>query len=225
MIRHCLLIAASSLLILPALVRANTDPDIGVLGGDPTCTPVNVTSINPTVQPNGTNCFVITNNSGAVINSLDFDMTINSGLIEQGVNVVGPGGTPVFTISQLDNGYFLHTSLTYNDGNGDLNFKFFGINNADGDETCGLPGSPANCEIGEREGIPVNGVFTIELTGWVNSLTVNDPTQIYNNEPSVTSNFTTVPEPSTSFALAIAFLLIAGLAEFRRRRSGASARF
>jgi len=211
MLRHYLLTAAS-LLILPGLVRANTDPSIGILGGDPTCDQtidVNVTSINPTVQPKGiagTTCFIITNNSGATINGLDFDMTINSGLVDAGLNVTGSGG--IFSISQLDpSGYFLHTSLTYTNSSGDLNFDFFGVKKADGDESCGFPGSPSDCEINEQEGIPKGGIFTLELTGWVNSLTVSDPINVYLGLPDVTSSFTTVPEPSSSIAVVIVFWL------------------
>ncbi len=219
-----MLVAAGWLLAFSGTAMANmADPSIGVLGGDPPCTQtfdINVTNINPSVQPqgiSGTTCYIITNNSGGIISSLDFGMTINTGLESiDGLNVTGAGG--IFSIQQLDtSGYFKHTSLTYNDTTGDLGFEFFGVNKADGDEHC-----PGDCEINEQEGIPPGGIFTLELTGWVSGLSVNDPVQVYPGLPDVTSTFTTTPEPSTWLVLMIGFLAIAGVVELRRRRASRS---
>ncbi len=220
MLRCYLLISVGCLIAAPNIAMA---VGIGVKGGDPTCgqtSDVNLTGVNQTVEPDGFSgitCFIVTNNTSAIVTSLNFDMTINTGLTQDGLNVVGPGG--IFSISQIGGaGYFLNTALTYNTNTGDLNFDFSGVNKPDQDEQCPHP----DCEINEQEGIPPGGVFTIELSGWVDNLSVNDPINIYKNLPDVTTTFS--PEPSTVFSLIVGLLLLVGVVEFRRRRSSASSR-
>lgn len=236
MLRRYLLIAVGCLIAVPNIAMASLG--IGVKGGDPTCGDGQTFDIDLTgasesvqsqdVQPDGfsgTTCFIVTNNTSGIVNSLDFDMTINAGLVTpDDLNVVGPGG--IFSISQIGGaGYFLHESLTYNNGSGNLNFDFFGVKPPDGDESCGFSYSPKNCEINEQEGIPPGGIFTIELTGWVSNYSVSDPIQVYGNLPNYSTSFTETPEPSTFFALAVGFLVIAAVVESRRRRSLRSSHF
>ena len=218
MLRRYLLIAVACLIAVPGVVMANlADPGIGVKGGDPTCDQtidVNLTNINPTIQPQndpGLTCYIVTNNAGAIVTSLDFDMTIDTGLSHSKV-------ASFFSIAQLDpHGYFLHDTLTYTPSNGDLNFDFFGVKKPDGDEGCGPHQDP---DINEQEGIPAGCVFTVELKGWVDNL---DDGKIYGSgEPVFKNSFTTAPEPSTLFLLGIGLLLLAGVVEFRRRSSVSS---
>ena len=158
MLRHYLLIAVGCLIAVPNIAMA---VGIGVKGGDPTCgetSDVNLTSINQTVEPDGFSgitCFIVTNNTSAIVTSLDFDMTINTGLTQDGLNVVGPGG--IFSISQIGGaGYLLNTALTYNTNTGDLNFDFSGVNKPDQDEQCPHP----DCEINEAGGHSAWGVYS-----------------------------------------------------------------
>jgi hypothetical protein len=215
MLRRYLLIAAGCLMAIPSVAMADlADPGIGFQGGDPPCDfSINVTDINPTIQPQntaGTTNYCVTNNAGAIITSLDFDMTIATGLSKSFVD-------SIFSISQISGkADFLHDTLTYTSSTGDLNFDFFGVKKPDGDEGC--PGKSA--DIGEREGIPAGCVFTIELSGWVDNL---DNGRIYGSGlPDFKSSFTTAPEPSTLLLQGIGLLLLAAVVEFRRRSSASS---
>ena len=124
MLRRYLLIAAGCLMAVPNIAMADlVDPGIGFKGGDPPCDfNINVTDINPTIQPqnnSGTTNYCVTNNSGAIITSIDFDMTIDKNLSLSLVD-------SVFSISQPNTtADFLHDTLTYTPSTGDLNFDFF----------------------------------------------------------------------------------------------------
>jgi hypothetical protein len=222
MIRNYVLAAVSCLLALPALA-----PAIGIeaIGGDPPL-PLLITTQFGQVQatsetfcgavaglPEGDCTFVFDNNTGAIVTGLDFNMDIVTGLTKAEI-------ADTFTCNQGGRGYFLNCAVTYNSTTGDLDYLFSGVKPPDGDETCGLPRSPRDCEINEQEGIPLDGIFRIELTGWVADATVGDPTMVFPNGqlPVFTDTFTT-PEPSSFFSVGIGLLLLAGVFQFRRRKA------
>jgi hypothetical protein len=200
-------LSTAALFALSGVAMANMDPSIGVVGGDPpSCNTILVTDINAQVQPTLGSCFIVTNNAGAIIDSLEFDMTIETGLNPATVQ-------SQFTINQGSGvGYFLNETVSYTPANGALGFDFFGVKKSDKDEAC--PGGDA--DINEQEGIPAGCVFTINLNGWTSS----DP-GFYDSRPTFTNSFTTVPEPSTPLTLMIALLGVAGVFEYRRRRTSA----
>ncbi len=221
MIRNYVLAAVSCLLALPALA-----PAIGIeaIGGDPP-NPLLISTQFGQVQatsetfcgsaatpplPEGDCTFVFENNTGAIVNSLEFNMDIATGLTKADI-------ASTFTCSQGGLGYFLHCAIAYNSTTGDLDYLLSGVKPPDGDEKC-----PGDCEINEQEGIPLDGIFRIELTGWVATATVGDPMMVFpNGLPSFTDSFTT-PEPSSLFTLGIGCLLLAGVVEVRRRRKALS---
>jgi PEP-CTERM motif-containing protein len=224
MVRNYVLAAVSCLLVLPGIASA-----IGIeaIGGDPP-DPLSLTTSIGTVQatpsefcgaaatpalPAGDCTFIFENNTGLIVTGLDFNFDIATGLTQAEIN-------DTFTCSQGGAGYFLNCAITYTASTGDLNYQFSGVKPPDGDETCGLPGSPSDCEINEQEGIPLDGIFRIELTGFLADATVGDPISVFpNGLPEISSDFTTTPEPSTLFPLGIGLLLLAGAFQFRRRKA------
>jgi hypothetical protein len=196
------------------------DPFVDVFGGDPTEV-INLGGITNgfvNVQPNDnadTTIYQLFNDTGSIVTSLKIETTIDTGLNAFFVEHTA------FSISQGGAGYFKNQSLTYTPGTGDLIFSFSGVNPGNGDETCGLPGSPADCEINEQEGIPPGGTFTVQLGGWSNNASFNG-TPLYSGQPHFTDSFTDeAPEPAMFLASGAGLLLIVGMVQFRRRRLAA----
>jgi hypothetical protein len=220
--------AAFGLLFVPGIATAI---GIGVIGGDPTATAFDVSTQLGVVQPTSSNCdpttgdctFVFNNDTGAIINSLMFSVTIAPNLTDPPASdndLVADN----FTCSQntVTSGYFETCNVTYDASTGLLTYSFSGVTTADNDETC----PDKDCELGEKEGIPPAAPgypqFRIELTGWLADATVNDPMPIFpNGLPTITGTFTTVPEPSTLFVLVVGMVLLLGAVELRRRRVAA----
>jgi hypothetical protein len=98
------------------------------------------------------------------------------------------------------NGYFKNCSVSFDPIAGSTNvelvYNYSGVNPPDGDEA--PTDYPKNHgEIGEYEGIPPDGVFTIELEGWsgpLKSLTLN-------------TSYVLAPEPSAAIILLTELLL------------------
>ena len=229
MLRRYLLIAVGCVVAVPNIAMA---VGIGVKGGDPIGTTFDVSTQLGVVQPTSSSCdattgdctFIFNNDTGAIISSLMFSVTIAPNLTDPGPNdndLVADN----FQCSQdsATTGYFKTCNVAYDPTSGLLTYSFSGVNSSDRDESC-----PAkDCELGEKEGIPPAALgypqFRIVLTGWLANATVNDPQPIFpNGLPTVTSDFTTIPEPSTLFALVVGMVLLLGAVELRRRRAPAA---
>ncbi len=96
------------------------------------------------------------------------------------------------------NGYFKNCSVSFDSipdsSNVELVYTYSGVNPPDGDEA---PGNPNGGEIGEYEGIPPDGVFTIELEGWSGPL----------ESLSLSTTYVLAPEPSAAIILLTELLL------------------
>lgn len=203
-------LAVCFLVVLPLIAQTQ--------GGDPKIltTPDAITLIQPItdigdVQPCGAGSefcqFDFSNNTGAIIDSLTFDVTFADGIPQGATFQVSDPNIPA---SENCGGYFLVCTTTV-DGNSVI-FSFSGVNPPDGDETPGQPNFDQ--EIGEQEGIPPTGDFFIDLEGWTNTPGGPD----YFDGVSFQNSFTTVPEASSALILLTELLLLAGvLAIFRRR--------
>jgi len=213
--------AAASLLALPGIASAI---GIGVIGGDP---PGLVTTDLGDVQATSSSCdssgdctFVFNNNTGGIITSLTFSADIATGLTMTQVD-------STFSCTQDVVGYFLGCNVGYDSTTGLLTYNFAGVLPPQAAETC----PTGNCAPDQR-GIPPDTVITdpefhIDLTGWVATATVPDSNMMVfpgGKLPIFTDSFTATPEPSALAFLGIAFLLIVGGAQLRRRKLTASRR-
>jgi len=98
------------------------------------------------------------------------------------------------------NGYFKNCSVSFDSipdsSNVELVYAYSGVNPPDGDEAPGdYPGNDG--EIGQYEGIPPDGVFTIELEGWSGPL----------KNLSLNTSYVLAPEPSAAIILLTELLL------------------
>ena len=211
MLRNCLLLVAIGLLPLPAILQAKPiDPGIIVDSTDPPAINLfGVTNGINGVQPTGDAAVVyqLEDNTG-IIQSLTFDLTINTGLPQKDIR----NG---FSCGQNGRGYFLHCTITYDPNTGDLKYMFFGVRPPEGDELC----PQKDCEVNEQEGIPPGGTFFVHLNGWVSDATVGDPDTLYSGLPEFSNSFVATPEPSALWVVGIALLLLASVVELRRRRN------
>jgi hypothetical protein len=194
-----LLLVCSLMIGLSAVTLAQSlppDPEILIdTGGDP----MNITTGISQVQANGSPLvsydFV---NDTSLLTSFMFETMVNKGL--------DPWlATHVFFGCLNPGGYFLNCSVNYNPTTGDLKYLFSGVLPPDGDETPG-PGFDPTGEVGEHEGIPTGGVFHITMVGWIDG---GYGGLLYQNRPTFSNSFTTVPEP-TSFLSFLAELLLMG---------------
>jgi len=208
MFRNYLLIAACGLFALAGVAMADTqDPGIAVIDGDPP-PPMDITTNLGNIQPNGNGSvtFDFINNSGGIVDQLEFTVTIAKGLSQSLIN-------SAFSISQGGAGYFLHDTISYNSSTGVLSYDFYGIKPSDGDEGC-----HQDPEINEQEGIPLCGVFHVTLTGWVNNANFGG-TPLYTGLPTFTNSFMDAPEPSTIAFSGLGLLMLAAVVERRRRKA------
>jgi hypothetical protein len=171
--------------------------------------------------------FSYENDTGAVINSLEFDALIATGLgdttiVNGAVTSGAPAGSNTiyqnFTCDQIA-GFFQNCTITYNSTTGDLSYLFAGIG----------PPSPPNANInfgdwqGEKAGIPAcpaqyastptqcydpsgldydRGLFTLDFQNFNTNPDYTNP----NSPPTFTGSYT-VATPEPSFVL----LLVSGL--------------
>jgi hypothetical protein len=159
------------------------------------------------VQPDGTSTslvFDFKNDTGGIVTSLTFDTTINKSLSQDQIN--SGFGCPE------DSHYFLSCDTPYDPTTGALQYRFFGVNPADGDEMSG------DTEFGEYEGIPLGGDFKVTLQGWTTGATAGDGTALFNGVPKLSNGFT-APEPSQLLLLAVECLLLVSIAGIIRRRA------
>ena len=206
-----LVVVCAFLLAIPAVTRADVvtgDPEIGLdSGGDA----LNLsTSIN-VVQPSGANPlhFSFFNDLDGIVTSLTFNSIIAQNLTDA---EIASFGCP----TAAHNGYFLSCLVSYTGTTGALQYQFSGVHPSDGDENFPVDG---DTEFGEFEGIPIGGTFTITLDGWVAGATAPDGHQLYSNLPTFQNNFTSTPEPSLVWLLAVQFLLLVSIAGVVRRRA------
>jgi hypothetical protein len=184
-----------------------TDPQILIdTGGDPLSLSTQINN----VQPDGTNPlqFSFVNDLNGIVTSLTFDTTINMGLTPAEITSGFSCPTP--------QGYFLSCAVNYTQSTGDLQYHFFGVNPADGDENFS---TSHDNEFNQFEGIPIGGDFTITLNGWVDGAQGSDGKALYANLPMFDNSFTATPEPSLVVLLAIQGLLLVGVASVVRRRA------
>jgi hypothetical protein len=169
------------------------------------------------VQPSATNSDVVVeylNLTGTLIDDLVFSTQINAGLSDATLEA-----DKAFTCDAPD-GYFLSCAVTYNQ-NGTLTYYYYGVNPPDYQD---LPGVVIFEDIlGQgfgNTGIPELGLFSIELSGWTPSLTING-TQFYSGEPTMSNAYNApvnVPEASAVLILLTELLLLAGVLYLFRRR-------
>jgi hypothetical protein len=204
-----LLLVACLAVSSPLLVRADSlDPGMTIDSGDPP--PPTDLSVGVDFTPDDTlssQAFDYFNDLTGVVTS--FTLT----------TFVAPNyNTSLLSCNPGD--YFLHCSISYvtetvnNKLEGALTYSFFGTNPLDGDEKCSM--FDPTCESGEKEGIPIDGLFHFELTGWT------DQTGLYtaNNPPvDVHGTFTLSPEPSMFEVTGAALLLLFGVVSLRRRKA------
>lgn len=210
--KTCVAFVLCCLAISPVMLRADAlDPGMTIDAGDPP--PPTDLSVGVDFTPNASDqaqAFDYINNLNGIVTS--FTLTTD----------VAPNFTGPLTC-QEPSSYFKDCSVSYvtetigSSMVGVLTYKFFGVNPPDGDERCS--NSNPSCEAGEQEGIPINGVFHFELTGWT------DATGLYtqSNPPvPVIGTFTLTPEPSTFYSAGIGFLVLVGMAGYRRRKAAAA---
>jgi hypothetical protein len=176
------------------------DPRILIdTGGDP----LNVTTGLNQVQSDGS-AFVSYDfvNDTALLTSFLFETMVNKNL--------DPWlATHVFFGCDEPSGYFLDCSVNYDPSTGHLAILFSGTLPPDGDE-----GPGQDSEIGEHEGIPTGGTFHISLLGWIDG---GYGGLLYQERPTFTNSFTTVPEPSSVLSLLSELTLLAGIVFLSRR--------
>jgi hypothetical protein len=181
-----------------AAMASLVDPGMVIDSGDPNPIPIS-TGIN-TVAANGITdplTFDFVNDLNQIIIGFTFQTTVAPHLT-----------SPNFF--SCSSGYFLHCEADYNSTTGNLEYIFSGVHPSDHDEACGH-----DIEHNEKEGIPLCGKFHITLTGWTNATGLYDDT----HRPGAFINTVeAVPEPSSVFMVLTGLLLLAGVAELRRRR-------
>jgi hypothetical protein len=203
---YLFLLAAVS---FPALANPTpTDPEILI---DTGCCSDSLSTKFGEVQPSSTNSspfFDFINDTGRVVTSLTFNMTVNAGLTDAEVHS---------GFSCPAQGYFLSCVLFYNMENGALQYNFSGVNPADGDENYPVDHDTEN---GQNEGIPIGGDFKVTLQGWSLGATAGDNAPLFGATlPSFENGFTVTPEPSQLVLLAVECLLLISIAGIIRRRS------
>lgn len=161
------------------------------------------------IQPNGSATTVFDdfkNDTGGIVTSLTFSMTIAKGLNSDQISSGFSCPSPMLK-------YFLSCATPYDPISGLLQYQFFGVNPADGDDDATDPAS-------EQEGIPIGGDFKITLQGWTVDATVGDEnTPLFDQATFQFDNtFTATPEPSQLVLLAVASLLLVSIAGIIRRR-------
>jgi hypothetical protein len=161
------------------------------------------------IQPNGNFTTVFDNfknDTGGIVTSLTFTMTIAKGLTSDQISSGFSCPSPMVK-------YFLSCATPYDAGSGLLQYEFFGVNPADGDDNASDPPT-------EQEGIPVGGDFKITLVGWTAGATVGDNNTPLFDQSSFHFNntFTATPEPSQIVLLVVASLLLVSIAGIIRRR-------
>lgn len=188
--------------VVPALadVVDPTDPNIFIDSGDPAPIPITV-GINE-ITPNNTftDRIDFINDTNAIVAGFLFETTVSK-------NFTGP--------LTCGSGYFLHCKVTYTASTGDLIYDFFGVNPPDHDEIASI-----DSERGEHEGIPLDGLFHITLTGF------DTGTGLYNSPGDIktfNASYTLTPEPSTIGFLGAGLLALGIAVRYRRRKSAAAA--
>jgi MYXO-CTERM domain-containing protein len=193
------LLAAGVVPVMADTVPDN-DPFIFIDAGDPP-PPIPISTGINEVQSNGTllQTFDFINDTNAVITGFEFQTTV----------------VPGFPTSLLNcaSGYFLHCTVDYNSKTGSILFDFYGVNPPDGDEVASI-----DTEAGEKEGIPLDGVFHITLGGWNFLYNADHPIM-----PFVDSFTVATPEPSSLGFMAAGLLLLAGALRYRRRKTALQA--
>jgi len=170
--------------------------------------------------------FEFENDTGAVINSLEFDATIQSGLNVS--NVLAN-----FQCAQLDvnnnpvPGFFQSCTVTYNTTTGELSYLFAGTGPPNGpnfninfgdwqNEQAGIPSCPAGEPPSYCNGGPDTdrGLFALEFAGFQAGSPASADYTDPNSPPSFMGSYTAIPEPS------YVLLLVSGLffLWFARRR-------
>jgi hypothetical protein len=167
------------------------------------------------LQPDGTNpsiSLVFKNDTGGIVTSLTFDAFIQAHLTDTQVHSgfsCQPDAGNHFAL-------FLSCGVDYTASTGELKYQFFGVNPADGDEN--FPVDHDN-EIGQWEGVPIGGDFTLTLMNWTTSAAAGDGTPLFDGAPQLNNTFTATPEPSQLLLLAVASLLLVSIAAITRRRA------
>jgi len=231
-----LIIACGFLAVMP--FAASASRLVSCVGCDPT--PTVLTSLGGTgaldvaLTSSPTQAFSYENDTGAVINSLEFDALIEMGLgdttIVNGVITSGAADNTIFQNFTCDQiaGFFQNCTITYTSSTGELSYLFAGtgsplppnanINFGDWQgEEAGIPAcpaqyasTPAQCYDPSGEDYD-RGLFTVAFNDFNANPDYINPT----SPPSFTGSYTVLtPEPSYVLLLASGLFLL----WFARRR-------
>jgi hypothetical protein len=219
----------TKLLVLSALVMAYsgsasagtiTDPAMGMDAGSFSTALSLFTGFTPS-QTTGGGFLDLFNDTGEVITSITFQVTVKPGLvdlIDREFICNGAGDS-------LPNPFFLTCALAYDNSTGQLDFVFSGVSPAGPDQ--GIPPLAPGCTSANADTDPCAGqghfalIFnngfslTGDTGGWIAS--EDSP---FNAPPVITlADLTTVPEPGTLPMAFTALLSLSVIAARRRRRN------